>query len=140
VPSALPNGPQGAGTALLTEVDEIATRALVDRATDDLREVARALAEQGVHGVESKVLVEPRVGRAIVDFARQHQADAIAMSTHGRGATRLLIGSIADKVLRGTHLPVLLRRPARVETERGWLSAASIDEQLSAIAGAKYRE
>jgi nucleotide-binding universal stress UspA family protein len=35
------------------------------------------------------------------------------MATHGRkGVGRLVLGSTADKVLRGTHVPLLLYRPA----------------------------
>jgi nucleotide-binding universal stress UspA family protein len=46
-------------------------------------------------------------------------ADLIAMATHGRrGLVRLLIGSVADKVLRGATTPILLYRP-QVQTERG---------------------
>jgi nucleotide-binding universal stress UspA family protein len=38
--------------------------------------------------------------------------DLIAMSTHGRsGLTRWILGSVADRVSRGTRLPVLLVRP-----------------------------
>jgi nucleotide-binding universal stress UspA family protein len=45
----------------------------------------------------------------IVDAARQTQADLIVMSTHGRtGLNRLVYGSVAEAVLRGAHLPVLL--------------------------------
>jgi len=36
------------------------------------------------------------------------------MSTHGRGASRLLLGSVADKVLRASGLPMLLNRPVAV--------------------------
>jgi nucleotide-binding universal stress UspA family protein len=36
----------------------------------------------------------------------------IALTTHGRrGLSRLLLGSVADKVVRGSTLPVLLYRP-----------------------------
>jgi nucleotide-binding universal stress UspA family protein len=34
------------------------------------------------------------------------------MATHGRsGLARLALGSVADKVVRGSHVPVLLVRP-----------------------------
>lgn len=48
----------------------------------------------------------------IVDFAEREGIDLIAMSTHGRsGMSRWILGSVADKVLHGTHLPILLVRP-----------------------------
>jgi nucleotide-binding universal stress UspA family protein len=52
----------------------------------------------------------PAVG--ILDAARTHRADLIALATQGRsGLARLLIGSVADKVRRGADMPVLLFRP-----------------------------
>ena len=48
----------------------------------------------------------------IVNAAREKRADMIAMSTHGHtGVGRWLLGSVADAVLRRTHLPCLLLRP-----------------------------
>lgn len=41
--------------------------------------------------------------------AREHRCDLIAMSTHGRtGLPRAFLGSVAEGVLRKSHLPVLL--------------------------------
>lgn len=51
------------------------------------------------------------VARAIVDFARKYDVDLIAMSTHGRGASRLIVGSVAEKVIRFAGLPMLLQVP-----------------------------
>ena len=51
---------------------------------------------------------------AILAYAHDHNVDVLAMSTHGRGGVeRLLLGSVANKVLRGTSTPLLLHRPAR---------------------------
>ena len=45
----------------------------------------------------------------ILQAAEESGADLIVMSTHGRtGLNRLLYGSVAEAVLRGTPLPVLL--------------------------------
>jgi nucleotide-binding universal stress UspA family protein len=47
----------------------------------------------------------------IIDFARAHPIDLIVMATHGRsGLQRWVYGSVADKVLRGADLPILLVR------------------------------
>jgi nucleotide-binding universal stress UspA family protein len=52
------------------------------------------------------------VARAIVTAATERQVDYIAMATHGRsGLRRLLLGSVAEQVVRHAHLPVLLYPP-----------------------------
>ncbi len=48
----------------------------------------------------------------IVAEAREAGADLIAMATHGRtGLARLLLGSVAEAVLRRSEVPLLLVRP-----------------------------
>jgi nucleotide-binding universal stress UspA family protein len=50
-------------------------------------------------------------GSEIAKFAEQLQADLIVMPSHGRGGIpRLLIGSVAERVLRLAHCPVLVLR------------------------------
>ena len=56
------------------------------------------------------MLIAPSAGPAIVDLAQTFRADLVAMTSHGRGASRLLVGSVADKILRGTNCSILLRR------------------------------
>lgn len=47
----------------------------------------------------------------IIEEARESGADLIAMATHGRtGVARLLLGSVAEAVLRRSEVPVLLVR------------------------------
>ena len=47
----------------------------------------------------------------IADFAEQIDADLIVMPSHGRtGLKRLLIGSVAERVVRLAHCPVLVLR------------------------------
>jgi len=55
--------------------------------------------------------VAPRTAAAILEYAEEVEADAIVMATHGRdGVSRLLLGSIADKVVRGATRPILTAR------------------------------
>lgn len=50
---------------------------------------------------------------AIGHSAHRHGADVICISSRGRsGITRALVGSVADRLLRATRLPVLVLRPA----------------------------
>ena len=48
---------------------------------------------------------------AIVDYAKEHEIDLIVMGTHGRGGlTHLLMGSVAERVVRMAPCPVLTVR------------------------------
>jgi nucleotide-binding universal stress UspA family protein len=51
-------------------------------------------------------------GDSIVEYADDNQVELIAIATHGRsGPGRVVLGSVADYVIRNTRLPVLLIRP-----------------------------
>ncbi|HSK28752.1 MAG TPA: universal stress protein [Candidatus Limnocylindria bacterium] len=70
----------------------------------------------------SGISVECRVGRgtpaeAVLEMASKERDTLIAMATHGRsGAKRWLLGSVAEKVLRGTTQPLFLVRAAVSKT------------------------
>lgn len=58
-------------------------------------------------------------GREIADFAESVRADMIIMPSHGRtGLTRWLLGSVAERVLRLAHCPVLVLRSAGKKAEQ----------------------
>ena len=60
----------------------------------------------------TKVSANGHIARAILEYAEEVEADLIALSTHGHGgAARLLLGSVADKILRAASMPVLMLRP-----------------------------
>lgn len=60
---------------------------------------------------EARVLVDYHPAPAILELAEEVDADLIVVGTHGRGGLpRLILGSVADKVIRGTHRPVLVHR------------------------------
>jgi nucleotide-binding universal stress UspA family protein len=64
-------------------------------------------------GVERTVWSGPPAA-AIIKAAQTHGADMIVMTTHGRsGREREMFGSMADAVLRGAPMPVLVLRPRR---------------------------
>ncbi len=47
----------------------------------------------------------------LVRFARANGLDAIVLGTHGRtGLSRVILGSVADHVIRGAHCPVIVVR------------------------------
>jgi nucleotide-binding universal stress UspA family protein len=64
--------------------------------------------------VQTSVVVSETVAAAILDVAREQRIGLIAIATHGRGGfKRLLLGSVADKIVRGAFTPVLVYRPDR---------------------------
>jgi nucleotide-binding universal stress UspA family protein len=80
------------------------TREYLQRVSDTLR-------AQG-YKASVRVLVHPSAPDAILNAAQDHGADLIAMATHGRGGlSKLLLGSVAEEVLRATVQPLLLFRP-----------------------------
>lgn len=52
------------------------------------------------------------VAEKIVDFAAEIQSDLVIMGTHGyKGLEKIMFGSVADKVVRGAHCPVMTINP-----------------------------
>lgn len=86
-----------------------------------LRRVAADLQAKTAVAISTAVREGP-VADAILDHAEASQADLIVMSTHGRsGMERWLLGSVAEKVVRGAKIPVMLVRPKQTmpAVERG---------------------
>ena len=84
-------------------------------------QVAGRLRASGLKNVATSVWYGPPA-YAIVEAARLRKVDLIVMATHGRsGLGRLIMGSVAESVLRGTTTPILLLRVAEapVEVPRG---------------------
>ncbi|MCJ8499535.1 universal stress protein [Desulfatitalea alkaliphila] len=60
--------------------------------------------------VHSEVL-EGRIADSLIEFADKKGVDVIIIATHGRsGASRWLMGSIADKLIRSAKIPVFIVR------------------------------
>ncbi len=100
--------------------------AVLERAESELAEVANRLRSNGV-------LVEPHVyydepASAILDAATSQRADLIVMSTHRRTTLgRWVYGSVADRVLRRTDVPMLLIPPC---CEHTWPLARPLGRRL----------
>jgi nucleotide-binding universal stress UspA family protein len=95
--------------------------AVVREAETYLAAVAERLARRGVKNVETGVWYGP-AATAIIEGAKLKRADLIVMSTHGRsGLGRLIVGSVAESVLRGTTTPLcIVRAPgAPIEAPKG---------------------
>jgi len=107
-PGAAPPSQQEWGESIRAELDRQMEHAM-EAAQANLNAAAADLGASGIP-VETAI----RVGQpaeAILDAARFDDVDMIAMTTHGRsGIQRFLLGSVADRVVRHAHVPVLLVR------------------------------
>jgi nucleotide-binding universal stress UspA family protein len=96
--------------ALETEeqVLEAAPGILVERAS-------QLGAQQGLAYDGNHVLTHARIGPAVqtlLQMAVDYDADMLLVGTHGRrGIDRLVLGSVAEKLVREAHCPVLVARP-----------------------------
>lgn len=84
--------------------------AVVQEAEGYLASIAERARKAGVQNVETAVWYGPPA-ESIIDAARTRDIDLVVMSSHGRsGLGRLVLGSVAERVLRGTTTPILLLR------------------------------
>lgn len=89
----------------------------VREAEEYLAAVKAKLEKTGAKGIETHVWYGP-AAPAIVEAAKVQKVDLIVMSTHGRsGLGRIIFGSVAESVLRGTRAPILLVRPSGAPVE-----------------------
>ena len=88
-------------------LDDIGAR--LTEAREYLAPLAADLRGRGIRAATDARHGEPVT--EIVAAAREHGADIVAMTTHGRsGVSRLLFGSVAEAVLRQAEIPVLMMR------------------------------
>ena len=96
--------------------DEQCLKEQRDEAQIYLDRIAGPMRGQGLQ-VRTRVAAANHVAAAILDEAYNQAMDLIALQTHGRrGLARLLLGSVADKVVRGSSLPVFLCRTRKERT------------------------
>ncbi len=92
-----------------TLIDEVLPQ-MEEYAQKELERTAATLAGKGLD-VETHV-VHGRPADAILDFAGDQDIDLLAMASHGRtGLERLLLGSVAARVMRSAPCPVLIVKP-----------------------------
>jgi nucleotide-binding universal stress UspA family protein len=82
-----------------------------ERAQQGMAELQQFLGQAGVTGTMKIHILEGDPGHEIVKLADALQADLIVMPSHGRtGIAHVLIGSVAERVVRLAHCPVLVLR------------------------------
>ena len=81
-----------------------AAEAYLSRVVDRLRNKGRR--------ASAHVVTAPRIPEALLEQAKRLDANLIAIATHGAGGLkRFALGSVTDKVVRGSPCPVLVFRP-----------------------------
>ena len=89
-----------------------------------LSRTAEKLSKSGARA-EVRVVGNQGPAHGILDEAEAQHVDLIALSTHGHGGlARLLLGSVADKVVRGATVPMLIYRTERARADSPELGSA----------------
>jgi nucleotide-binding universal stress UspA family protein len=84
------------------EMDEVRERA--EAATGYVADRAR---ERGLTAVENISAGKPHA--LVADYVEDNNIDLVVMGSHGRsGVKRALLGSVTERTLRSTHVPVLV--------------------------------
>ncbi len=92
-------------------------RHVEDDAHAYLTDVAKRFGTMGAT-VTTHVVVAEQPARTILDPAAQQRPCLIAIATHGHsGVQRLILGSVADKLIRASSLPMLVYQPHGVNHE-----------------------
>jgi nucleotide-binding universal stress UspA family protein len=114
LPVEIPHGAGSFGDLALGMVERIDAidKQVQEEANRYLAQIAERVRDQGF-AVDTQIVIEEQPGVAILDRALSG-IDAIALGTHGRRALRFL-GSTADKVIRGSRVPVLVQRPTQAQ-------------------------
>jgi nucleotide-binding universal stress UspA family protein len=106
---------------------------VVREAEEYLETVAARLREDGVPGVRTSVWYGA-AAPAILEAARIANPDLIMMSTHGRsGIGRLVVGSVAESVLRGTRTPIFLIRIDAAPGENSVRRVSAPEQELANV-------
>jgi len=93
------------------EFPEEQVQAMRREAETQLDAAAESLRAKGCT-VETVTELAVPVANRILRQAESRQADLVAIATRGRGGiSRAVLGSVADKVIRGAECPVLITRP-----------------------------
>jgi nucleotide-binding universal stress UspA family protein len=84
-------------------------RSAEERAEAVLEAARETAAERGIELATETVIGMP--SRAIVEWAEHNEVDGIVIGSHGReGVTRVLLGSVAESVVRRSPVPVTVVR------------------------------
>ena len=94
--------------------DQDLTERSRDQAQDYVRSAAERLRGRGLRA-SGVAVIGWNTATTILSLARPEHTSLIAVATHGRsGFRRLVLGSVADKLIRGADVPVLVYHPSKI--------------------------
>ncbi len=107
----------------LARVDALARQHAIREAQMYLDTVVQRLQEANQASSQlsftTSVILSPDIAGTIIEQAEARHCDLIALATHGRGALmRLLMGSITERIIGHTTLPLLVTRPPKPIVEQ----------------------
>ncbi|MBX3011220.1 MAG: universal stress protein [Caldilineaceae bacterium] len=116
--------------------------AILRKDAEEYLAAQKSMLEQAGYRVKTKA-VEGDPAQVILELAESSGADCIAMCSHGRsGLARWALGSVAERVIQGTQIPVLLVRAstpprhAKIQTILLPLDGSTVAEQAVPVAQA----
>ena len=78
------------------------------------------------------VVVQGEVADSIVDYVKGKESDLIIIGTHGaQGIEKVMLGSVAERVLKRASCPILVYNPYK--GERGYQITTSFNETLQPV-------
>jgi nucleotide-binding universal stress UspA family protein len=151
LPTAVALAATTGAALLLLRAAEAPALAMGDLAEAQVKVVREA--EEYLDDVKRRLQTDTRVAittavwyghpaKAIAEAAHFNRVDMVVITTHGRsGLGRILLGSVAESVIRGTATPMLVlhpdraplqappgeSRPAATGCASGWMSAGRIE-------------
>jgi nucleotide-binding universal stress UspA family protein len=100
--------------ALTIAGGDLLRKAEMDNQTEARNYIVKIKNELANSGLKVEtVVVDGRAAEEILDYAKNNKVDLIVMTTHGKsGISRWFFGSVAQKVLQHSPIPILLIAPS----------------------------
>lgn len=117
--------------------DEQLTIVQREAAQDYLQDIVEQLRRDGVDATGIAVLGRGTAD-TILNLARPARVSLVALATHGRGGfRRLVLGSVADRLVRGSDVPILVipppRKARRPATTPSTMRALTLAEEVAYV-------
>ncbi|WP_241431174.1 universal stress protein [Halococcus thailandensis] len=117
---------EAAGLHLLSVVDvtslgadvrvQMQVQFLEENATEIVEDATAFATDASVEPVSGLVALGTSIHGEILSYIDEHDVDLIVVGTHGRtGFDRYMLGSVTEKLVRTSPIPVLTVRPAKAE-------------------------